>query len=400
MMYTLLSVLLSVSASAQDLPVCDLSSAVRSAHLITIASAPQADRAFGHTGLLLYEAQYGGDSIIYDFGNFDASDPVKVATDLILGRQVYSVAKRRMSTTIEHYGQGHGRRIELQELNLTDDQWVTLAKSLHKIHAETPDFAYNWYMPNCTTRVRDVLDDVVGGALESQHQGMSGTSPARQVLRHSTHLLPMWFGLHWGSGELSDQEISWWDAMFLPTTLATRIAASSVPTANGDQPFVVSTCVAAPGRTEPIPEEAPNHDLALWAMGLMAGLVGFGVGRTRAALAWVAAQGVAVGVFGSAALFVGAAGTFAPFWTHHNLYFANPLHLGLIAAAGVAWKSPASLLPERIALGLTGIGGLGLLMSAVSGFAERNLGLFGLMVPVIIAAAVTLRNRRTALPTR
>ena len=157
---------------------------------------------------------------------------------------------------------------------------------------------------------------------------------------------------------------------------------------------MVSTCVAAPGRTEPIPEQAPNHDLALWTMGLMTGLVGFGVGRTRAALAWVAAQGMAVGVFGSAALFVGVAGTFAPFWTHHNLYFANPLHLGLLGAAVVAWKSPSSLLPERFAMGLAGIGGLGLLMSAMGSFADRNLGLFGLMVPVIVATAATLQHRR------
>ncbi len=397
MMFSLLSLLLAAHASANDLPDCDLSKTGRSAHLLTIASAPQADRAFGHTGLLLYEPQYGGDSVVYDFGNFDASDPVGVVTDLVTGSQEYLLVKKRLSRTIEHYGEGHGRRIELQELRLTDAQFEELAQVLYRTHEETPQFAYNWYLPNCTTRVRDVLDDVMGGALRPQHQGSSGLSPARQVLRHSANLLPMWFGLHWGSGGLADQDIPWWDAMFLPITLAQRLDASTVQTEAGDQPLVVSTCVAAIGRTDPIPDKAPNHDLWLWAMGLMAGLGVFGVGRTRAALPLVATQGLAVGVFGCAALLVGVMGTFAPFWTHHNLYFANPLHLGLFAAAALAFKSPLSVVPERIAASLVGIGGIGVLASLANGLADRNFGLFGLMLPIGMAAVLTLRHRRMRL---
>jgi hypothetical protein len=113
--------------------------------------------------------------------------------------------------------------------------------------------------------------------------------------------------------------------------------------------------------------------------------------RRGAALALVGVLGVAVGLFGGAALAVGLLGTFAPFWGHHNLAFANLGHLALVGAAAWAWRDDRSRGPMGLAIGLLGIAALGLGWTLGTGFAERNVGIVGLLVPSLVAAAWVLR---------
>ena len=381
--------------AADDLPACNFAEEQTSLHLITVSPGESVDKIFGHTAILVWEPGAGERSTIYDFGWADVSDPMFVV-DVLNATQDYSLATWTFSDFTGRIPRQE-RGAVAQRLDLPPSKAREVTNSLKAIAAGDSTFRYNWYRPNCTTKVADMLDIVLDGALKPQHAGSSLQSPARQVLRHSAAHPPLWFGLHWGSGRVADQDISWWDAMFLPSTLMERLRVSTILSPDGTQrPLVDSECrMYTPILPEPL-ATAPWRDPHLGVLGLfVGGLLGAIGARSRSAgtLA-VGGFGVGLGLFGCAALLVGLLGTFAPFWGHHNLFFASPLSGLLAGAAWLSRRDPSHALPTRLAGGLVGLALLGVAASASHAFADRNLGIAALVLPSLFAAVWVLRRNK------
>lgn len=382
----LLAVAWPLSAAAEP---CPRGLGDSSVHLLTFSPGTAVESAFGHTALLLWEPSEGMNSRVYDFGHFDASDPVELVRGMVTDDQNYEVGRQTMSQMMKIYSPG-GRGIVAQQLALDPAESRALAASLEEILANEPSFHYNWYRPNCTTRIGDLLDQTLGGRLARQHQGPSGTSKAEEVLRHAAPLPWLWFSLHWGCGREAHRELTDWESAFLPVTLMQRIGASEKDGA----PLVTLECELLAQRLPSTPREAPRRDGTLAAIGLGAtvGLLAAERANRRLGLVLTGLLGLAVGLFGTAALVLELLGGFGPAWRGtHDMPFANPLHLGLVAAAVLSWRRPESRTPVRIALGVLAVASAGVLWALVSGFADRNLGILLMLVPPLLAVAWALR---------
>jgi hypothetical protein len=391
--FGLVGMLFAVWTPASAIEACAPELGPRGAYLLTFGPGDSVHSAFGHTALLLYDPRQGERSSVYDFGHFDMTDTAALVWGMAIADQQYWIEQHPLGPTLQTYARG-GRGLVAQQLALSDTETRALYDALEGTLANTPSFHYNWYDPNCTTRVRDLLDEILGGTLRPQHQEPSGNSRARQVLRHTANVPWFWFALRWGSGREAEQELTHWASAFLPVTLMERVGAST----HDGHPLVASTCRMLPDWTEPIPEQDPNRDgvLAAIGLGVAGGLVAADRFRRPLALRLVGWLGVAVGLFGSAALWAWAMDTFAPAWGSHNLVFANPLHLGLVAGAILAPRRPESRVPLGLALAPLVVAGLGFLGALASGFADRNLGIAVMFVLPLSAAAWVLRPRRVS----
>lgn len=382
--------LLLLPPARAELPACDFPSEGAGIYLITVSPSRTVHTVFGHSAILVYDPRRDEESLVYDFGRVDLSES-GVVWDVLTATQDYLVGTRELDSSRRKY-ERQGRGAIAQRLDLAPSQAQGISDELKRIVRFDNEFRYNWYRPNCTTRVADLFDDALQGTLAPQHKGSSGTSPAREVLRHSAHMPHLWFGLHWGSGRLADVDISWWDAMFLPESLMERLRVSTIEgPGSRPRPLVSSECrIMAPVEPEALPE-APNRDLPLAGIGLAAGaaVAGAGAASRRVGVWVVGLLGVALGVFGSAALMVGTLGTFAPFWGHHNLWFSSPLSGLLAVAAWWAVRRPGAG-AVRLAGALVFVGVLGVVASAVHGFADRNLGIAALVLPSLFAATWVL----------
>lgn len=357
--------------------------------LLTVEPGGDPQTIFGHTAVLDYATDQGGYSPVYDYGRFTV-DPLPVmAWEVLTMQKPYSMGSASLDDTIARYDR-LGRGIIAQRLDLPPARRVSLQRALAADLSIGGDFPYNWYRPNCTTRVQDRLDEALDGALRDAWAD-PGTSPADEVLRHSAPHVPLWLGLRWGSGRVAHQPVSRYDAAFLPDGFMHALDGT---TWNG-RPLVAERCVLGAVEPTPVPERGPRRWLPLGIVGLATagGLTGLAGAKRGLALAVVALLGTLLGLWGSAALLVGSLGTFAPFWGHHNLTLASPLSFALVGAAWAARRDPSSETPARIAAALLGLAVLGTAWSLVAGDADQNLGLALALVPALVGAQQALRPR-------
>ena len=76
---------------------------------------------------------------------------------------------------------------------------------------ENRDYRYDYYRDNCSTRVRDALDRVLGGDPRADWGGPTGTTYRSHTRRLTTEDLPLYTGLEDGLGEPVDRPIDEWE---------------------------------------------------------------------------------------------------------------------------------------------------------------------------------------------
>jgi hypothetical protein len=148
--------------SAVALP--DATGAEIRVELVTIGSDHAIDTRFGHILLRVLDAESGMDDV-YDFGVADFQRPGFIA-EVAMGRARFGVRRSSAQIRFESYAL-RDRQIDTQRLNLTDDQITYLIEKLEwNLLPENVEYAYDDVGDNCSTRLRDLLNDVTGGAVQ------------------------------------------------------------------------------------------------------------------------------------------------------------------------------------------------------------------------------------------
>jgi len=170
------------------------------------------------------------------------------------------------------------RSIRLQKLDLTSPQYLQLRDYLlNEIRLENRDYRYDYYLNNCSTRIRDALDIALDGALSAQTK----TRPAGLNFRDQTRRLTQmqyWYylGLELGLGYPVDREISRWDEMFIPMVVADELTDLSL--GSGEAAITVDTMLFSSSAAEPAVSPEPT-----WFRYLLLGLLVTG-------LAWLSGK--------------------------------------------------------------------------------------------------------------
>lgn len=372
-------------------------------HLLTMGQGDLVWEKFGHNAIWIHDPAERTDRV-YNFGVFDFDSPGYWGR-FMKGDWIYQLAVYDIYETLAQY-RYFDRTVVAQELNLTAAEKSEL-RDLLEINAlpQNREYLYDYYQDNCSTRVRDVLNRVLGGAISRQTAGVATGTTYRW---HSRRLIASdrlaYTGLAAGLGPPADREIDAWEEMFLPQKLMEVAREVTVERGGRTEPLVVSEHVLyeAAGR-EPERDEPPSW--LVWYV-----LIGVAFGGVLVALAAAAGKGSRAARFGFAALgslwsiLIGSAGLILvglwAFTNHHiahaneNLFHFTPLAIPLVLlvpalAYGVRWaRRPA----RWAAFAVAAVSLLGFALQVLPGLDQVNGEVIGLLLPVHLALAYAVNQ--------
>ena len=366
--------------------------------LVTIGPGALAWDRFGHNAIWIQDPERRID-LLYNYGSYDFNAENFILR-FIQGRMLYRLASGDPDTAFRYY-RSVNRSIWIQELNFTPAQRIELRDFLLRNDLpENRDYRYDYYYDNCSTRIRDALDRVLGGPIRRQTE----RRPLAATFRFHTQRLTsnnVWYytGLLMALGPLVDRSITAWDEMFLPMSLRDHLRNVTVLNADGSvQPVVASERTLFESTALPASQTPPAWLFGylivgvilagglLWLGGNAAGSKGSRVGFAALATSWT----FLVGVLGTVLFgIVTATDHTAAYW-NENLFLFNPLSLALAVAvpllvAGVGWiRRPAVVLAVAVA----GLSALGFVAQALPWLDQVNGQLYALVLLPNIAVGV------------
>ncbi|HEU4881698.1 MAG TPA: DUF4105 domain-containing protein [Longimicrobium sp.] len=371
--------------------------------LLTMGQGDMVWEKFGHNALWIHNAATGMDSV-YNYGMFDFNSPGYWGR-FMKGNWLYELGVHDLRTTLYNY-EYFNRAIWAQQLNLTAAQKADLYAFLqNNALPQNREYLYDYYRDNCSTRVRDALDRVIGGRIKAAtNDSLTGTT----YRWHSERLIrddkPSYFGLAAGLGPGADRDITAWEEMFLPFKVQEQVRKIRVPDAAGREVPLVArewTLLEARGRAPEAPKPPVWTPYFLIAGLLIAGLlVWTGSRAPRSALARLGYSAVSALWL----LFAGTAGVLLIllwiFTNHHiayrneNLLQLSPLAVPLVLlvpclAYGARW---AARWAWMLAAGVAALSVFGFVIQILPGLDQRNSQIIALALPINLALAWTVRQ--------
>ena len=372
-------------------------------HLLTMPPGDVVFSVFGHTGLWISDGRDGSD-VVYNFGFIDFSS-VSV-TRFLQGQLKFLSVGRSYDWMLNYYAQEE-RMIYAQRLRIGQPEARELARTLKRIVSSEDErkYVYHWRKNNCVTRIRDLLDETMGGALSAGHADPAPMSGRDDALRHLGPHLHLWFGWHLAASAAVDRPMTRWDASYVPDRLKELIEDTSVETPEGVKPLVQYACILLQGKHGWAPAEPPKRSGWLGLLGLILGGFFWGLGVLasrserfvvqRVLGVLIAIWGLIAGGLGTALFYLWITSTYPTAQQNENLFFANPLTLALVPlgiALLIRWSRGVRIF-EFSLIGLIAVGLLGLVLGWV--LPQANAGFGAFFVLPLIGILGALRVLRT-----
>ena len=378
--------------------------------VLTMGPGGEVFERFGHISIRVHDLRTGLDTA-YNWGMYSFDQP-RFVQRFLTGDTRYWMQGFPTIPLLEGY-QGAGRWVTEQELALTSAEADSLSRYIRwNAREEHKFYRYDYYRDNCSTRVRDALDMVLGGALKREVIARGhGVTFRSETLRLAVAYPALDLGMDFALGRPADATMSAWEEMFIPMRLQQlirdvripRADGSSVPLVRSERRLVIDDRFA----------EVPAPPQLLWP----ALLIGFVIAAAVLALAFTSGRssaarwGIALlgatwhGVIGSAGMLV----LFLGLFTRHvfmsrnlNLLLATPASLALMLLFPLAVRraSPRVVRAARsLSVLVASCAVAALLAHLFPGLAQQNAPMLALSVPVY-AALVFALWRATAVRAR
>lgn len=372
-----------------------------SAVLLTMEPGDALWERFGHNAIVIRDEATGFEAA-YNYGIFDFSD-ADFYRRFMMGTMMYRVQPQSVSSMLSFY-RWQNRRVWAQELALDPEDRVRLAALL--ADAALPEnrrYRYQYYLNNCSTKLRDAIDEVLDGALRGATDGPPTGATWREHTRRLTSTHPLgYLGIDLVLGPKGDELTNRWDEMWVPMKLRATIGETFLTRSDGSEvPLVLSEELWVDSDRPPEPEAAPVWMQFFLLAGSAGGLVVVLLGRACAAgstLARIALSGVAV-LWGTLCTVVGLV-LIAIHWTDHefmywnrNALLFNPLAAAVaVAVARSAWRGRASRWGQGVAYAALGASVLAVFLCLL---AERtgSWDMIALVLPMHAALWWVARGR-------
>lgn len=345
---------------------------------------------FGHNALVVDDPARGA-PISYNFGFFNLDEPGFFGR-FIRGEMEYELVALPLEQDLRYYRET-GRGVSLQWLDLTPAQVTQLAEALaENALPQNARYRYDYFTDNCSTRVRDAIDQVLGGDLQRQMSARSlGNTYRSEAVRLASPAGWMWLGFDAGLGPYADRPLSRWQDAFVPMRLADSLREAK--RADGSA-LVMSESMLLPHVIAPEPAEAPRR---WWPWALAGFALAFAIvmaGRRRPRLL----AGVALpvwtlcGVLGLLLAFIWCCTTHRAGWANHNLLLLSPLCLLLLPGGLriVRGREPGPWF--RRWLGVIAAGSIGALALQLLPEAQYAAPWIALLLPMHFAFVVLWRR--------
>jgi hypothetical protein len=364
-------------------------------YLLTMGPGDQVWEKFGHNAIWIHDDLNQTD-IAYHWGLFDFADEDFVP-NFARGRMRYSMGAFDMEPTVDQYRRSN-RTVWVQKLNLQPAQKQRLAEFVAwNILPENREYHYDYFRDNCSTRVRDALDLVLGGTIVSATGAKgSGTSYRFHTARLTQDDWPVFTGTMFGLGQPVDNEITVWEEMFLPVRMKDQLRNVRVAGAGGTAPLVLDERVMFQA-TRPPEETAVRRGvigyLLISIIGLLAGyglwILGGRGARPSAVLALATVWSMVAGLAGTALAGLWMFTDHLYSYRNENLFQLNPFSLVLaFALAALMWKrrGARNTAPSRFVIAtarlVAGLSLLGFLLQVFPWLDQANGTAIALALPL------------------
>ncbi len=188
--------------------------------LLTATPGEELYSTFGHSALRVTDSMQGTD-IIFNYGTFDFDDP-DFYSKFVRGKLLYFVSVDDFENFIYQY-QYEKRGITEQVLNLTCNEKNKLYNALiENSKEENKYYKYDFVYDNCTTRLRDIVENESDEKLVTKNirpfEGVSFRNLIHEYLDRGNQYWSK-FGIDMVLGMPLDKELTNKEAMFLPDYL-------------------------------------------------------------------------------------------------------------------------------------------------------------------------------------
>lgn len=383
--------------------------------LVTFGPGDSLVEWWGHTSLVVEDLRLNHGRL-YNFGMFGPKegDTGGFIKDFIKGRLIFWVADDSILPTYGFYKQVLKRDVRIQELDLTPDEALAVAKSLGThVLPENRWYRYHHYNDNCSTRPRDILDAALKGQLLAATQGSSRMTLRQHTLRYSMVNPPMSLVLDYLQAASLDRPITEQQDAYLPDELERQVQGLQLKREDGSvRPLVKKQWNWYRSDRPSPPPVAPEWILWELGVGALLGTIALALGlwagrgkrvpRILLGL-YTAVLGLSLGTLGLALGFLMTFTDHDVTYGNENILQANPLTflllpLGVLLMAG---SERARKWNVYLWTMLGGLSVLGLLLKVLpTGHRQENGNILAILVPLNVGFALMwwLVLRRSQMP--
>lgn len=192
-------------------------------YLITVDVGDMVYDNFGHTALRVFDENTNTD-LVFNWGIFRINGgPVAFSYNFFKGIMNYELGTRSPNQEFANY-RAQERSVWQDRINLTNPQKEILYRRLlWNLQPENTVYPYQYFFDNCTTRIRDYLDEALGGRISGVNDGISNSTFRDQVEAHYESVAVIGFSLDVLMNSNVDRLMSEWEEMFLPLKLRERL---------------------------------------------------------------------------------------------------------------------------------------------------------------------------------
>ncbi len=302
-------------------------------YVMTMGQGDLVWERYGHNGLGVRDLRSGED-IVYNWGTFSFDEP-DFLLRFLSGRNRYWVQPQDAARTVQLYKE-LDRSVWVQVLDLTPAQRLEVKRLVEfNSREENKYYQYDYFGDNCSTRVRDVIDQVLGGTLAQQFAVGSGLSFRDEARRLSDEDRLAFAGIDFALGVPSDREMTVYESMYVPMRMRDALRTATVPRAGGTgvTPLIREEVQLYQATRLPERERPRSQWLMFFTFGLIVAAAVWGALRATSrsvrrlvVTPWL----VMVGVFGTILLLMWTVTEHRWMYRNVNLLLFNPLWFAVI----------------------------------------------------------------------
>ena len=188
-------------------------------YLITVDVGDMVYDNFGHTALRVIDENANTD-VVFNWGVFRINGgPASFSYNFFKGIMNYELGTQSPNQEFAMY-RSQERSVWQDKINLSNPQKEILYRRLlWNLQAENIVYPYQYFFDNCTTRVRDYLDEALSGRIAGANDGVTDSTFRDQVKTHYESVAVIGFSLDVLMNSNIDRPMSEWEEMFLPLKL-------------------------------------------------------------------------------------------------------------------------------------------------------------------------------------
>ncbi len=266
--FLLLLLLLSVSAKAQFVPLSETSEI----SIITIGPGAELYDKFGHSAFRIQDSLNGVD-VVFNYGVYDFNTP-NFYTKFAQGKLLYQLGVSYYQPFFESYV-AQNRWVKEQTLNLNYTEKQAVSDFLwNNARPENKKYKYDFFFDNCATKIRDVVQIVLGNKLEYKEDYIKEELTFRQLIQQNLQA-NSWgsLGIDVALGAVIDKKAKPIEYQFLPDYVYEG-AANAVINRNGSSESLVKQTTVLFENT-PTPTENNFLLSPLFVLGILGLLIVF-----------------------------------------------------------------------------------------------------------------------------